>query len=158
MRFHVPITRPFFLNVAASHGFVDVHRPPQQLALYALAFVPLPGYVVTPAFFLLSVVHFAADTSFVMSVLFHAYLAYVMWRRGLRDAFDVVITYLGSFHVPLLIARCIIASRWHELVTLMYCVTVSVMLSSVVTRHGTFVLGHRMQMLVVIHSILQERF
>ena len=61
MHFAIPVHRPLLLSIAAAHGVTDVARPPSQLLVYAMALLPLPGWLTSGAFGIASVMHFASD-------------------------------------------------------------------------------------------------
>jgi hypothetical protein len=91
------------LALVQAHGLTDL-RSPARVLPYALAACPLPGGLVTAAFFAASVAHFALDVGACGSVVVHA-LACAVHARNKTLAFEAMLLYLACFHVPLHYAR-----------------------------------------------------
>jgi hypothetical protein len=124
----VPILSPRLMAIAATHGVVDIvdllsapFQPHPQAAAHLVPYnllltPPLPLALDTVAFFVASVVHFAADAglttaSVVVSVLMHiGVLALRMAKREATGA-ALVTAYLALCHTPLLLLRAVYAKR-----------------------------------------------
>ena len=96
MRFVLHL-RPAAMAVIAGHGAADVSKPPQLLACYALAALPLPSS--TSIFAVASVVHFALDVGIGASLAIHCLLVRLMRRRR-RAACALLQAYMCTLHVP----------------------------------------------------------
>eukprot|EP00966_Prymnesium_polylepis_P212988 4932653-Prymnesium_polylepis.1 len=75
MKFVLPCTNRVQLAIAAAHGASDVGSPPELLAVYALALLPVPGPACTAGFAFSSLLHFAGDIGLAGSIALHAALS-----------------------------------------------------------------------------------
>ena len=158
MRFKIPVSDRTKLAVAVSHGVADLGLPSSDLALYALAAVPVPGSVSTALFVASSVAHFATDITLLGSTLLHAAVLATIRRRGYASAARVVLNYMVCVHVPLLVCRLILANAAAELAWLAAASVLSVACRDNLLRDGCFVFGESLQRLVVVHVFLNRPF
>lgn len=159
MRFCVPIRSPGLLSAAAAHGMVDFARPSEQLAVYLLALLPVPGRLSTTAFGLASVVHFASDLTLLGSIVLHCAAAALSVARSPSFGFDLMLRYMSGVHIPLLVVRLIAASKWEALAVLGYATLfASTRVRRVLGNDGTYVLCERQQLVVACHVLVSVFF
>jgi hypothetical protein len=154
MRFVVPCTNRLQLSLAVAHGAVDAARPPEQLLLYGLALLPIPGPVCTSGFAVASLLHFAADLGMPFSIGLHT-VVYAVATTSFARAMAVMLSYMTYIHIPLLVLKLCLTGQVPALVCLGYaalaCVAKGI---PFVDSNGEYTFGHKQQLLVVCHVIL----
>ena len=147
MHFAIPVHRPLLLSIAAAHGVTDVARPPSQLIVYAMALLPLPGWLTSGAFGIASVMHFASDMGGAMSLLMHATWA-ALARYHWALAFESALWYICAVHIPMLFQRASLTVRTVLLIGTLVAIVHG---PNVLVENGTFHLSHRLQRIVACH-------
>lgn len=158
MRFSIPATNCVQLSVAAAHGAADAARPPEQLAIYAIALLPIPPAATTASFAVASVIHFAADVGLAASVGLHLIVAAVS-TFSFKFAMRIMLAYISYAHVPILAFNLV--SRRRMFALLCMCIAIAVCVMSRIpcgTSSELYELGHKQQLVVVAHVVLSLIF
>ena len=129
MHFRVPAPLPMQVALVIGHGGADFGLPLEKLisSYWPLAVTPLvPKEVTFATFCVSSVVHFAQDTGWLYSVLFHATLLCVAWsnHNGVTLASKLLFRYMCAVHVPCVAAKLLYANKTLQLVTM--CASIAV--------------------------------
>jgi hypothetical protein len=149
MRFSIPCRSRFRLALAVGHGAADFSRPPAQLLAYGAALLPVPGPACTAAFGAASVVHFAADLGLDGSLALHLAVLALAGSSYAR-AMALVLNFMAFWHVPRTAARLAAAG---DLAGLAFAALLA-LASAARPRKPSFELGHKKQLVVVIHALL----
>ena len=154
MRFLIPVKNTIQLSIAASHGVVDITKPPRTLAIYALTLVPFNTHISTAAFAAASLVHFAHDITAIGSAALHAFFLFTMVKFDMARAARVVLCYMCYFHIPLLVARLYIKGAVTELVWLAACSSLAIKYREKMVKDGRFDFGPNLQRLIACHTVV----
>ncbi len=149
----LPIDSRAAFVLAAAHGAADAVRPPQQLALYAAAFLPLPGVVCSSLFLAASVSHFACDVGLSCSALLHV-LIVALATRSLRRATQLLMSFMCGVHVPRLVRNLV---RRGELAPLLCVALAGALLwkqQHTLLQNGQYELSHTHQLVVCVHVLI----
>ena len=161
MQFRVKTTAPrWLLGVIAMHGLTDA-RDPRLLWPYALLGAPLPGALVTAAFFLASVGHFAADMRVQWSLLLHALLAATARVSGSGAAFELLVAYIAAVHLPQHFASVLSEKSFAASATSALALASGVAAGRLLDRHAqqntlSITITHFSQKLVLSHALTCE--
>lgn len=156
MRFKVPCTNRLQLSLAAAHGAVDAAKPPELLAVYALALLPVPGPLCTAGFALSSVVHFASDIGLWGSIVLHLVLS-ITAAVSYKEAVSMLLNYMCYLHIPLLVVKLIFSGSFSPLFIMLYCMIFFAKRGIPRTDDaGQYVFGHKHQLIVVCHVLISQ--
>lgn len=136
----------------AAHGITDVDSP-ALLPAYALAFTPLPSHLVTAAFVLASVGHFAEDLGSTGSLLLHGCVGAVTAALGPQAGLTAVGGYLFFLHVPAHYQRCWMRGRRRALLFAAAGTIVTVSFASALPAR--LALGDVMQRAAIGHILVE---
>ena len=157
MRFELaPRAPPLVVGLVASHGFTDL-RDLEDVLPYALVLLPIPGLLVTLAFLVASVVHFARDIGGEASLQLHVAWLIVGLSAGQDAAADVALLYMLLVHLPLHHSRVWAEGTWAARGAVVGAVVAGLAMGARVPAGG-FTLSHLHQRLVVAHVLAEHNF
>jgi len=153
MKLIFPCTNCVQLAIAAAHGASDVGKPPELLAVYALALLPFPGPLCTAGFAISSLLHFSADIGFAGSLALHVALA-GMAVISMELATNALLFYMNFIHIPIVFAKLCVSGSVYSIFAMLYTMLFFAIKQLPKLDNGLFELGHKMQLLVVSHVLL----
>ena len=143
---------PLAVGLVASHGLTDL-RSPEDLLPYAFAMTPLPGLLVTFAFLVASLFHFARDIGGEASLQLHVAWLLVGLSAGPDAAADVALLYMLLVHLPLHHSRVWAEGTWAARGSVVGAVVAGLAAGACVPVGG-LTLTHLHQKLVVAHFLV----
>ena len=151
MQFSIPSRFPkSVLSVIAAHGATDVVFG-KDLWPYLMVFVPVHGALITPMFFMASVLHFSRDSNIYGSVGFHGLLAVVASVASPEASFDLLLAYMCSVHLPRHFTNVAKQRQWVLAFSTAFLGAVA--LSACCPWDGVVRINHVSQRLVVSHVL-----
>ena len=141
------------IAIVSAHGVTDFDSV-WWIVVYPL-FWAIPDCIVTPAFFTLSVVHFADDLGILGSVVLHLFILLSVVSKREQMAFKVVAFFIGLVHVPLHYSRCIYNRRYTALAIAAMSTYGSVVFSQT-RKFETLVFNGLMQRVVSAHVFVES--
>ena len=150
VEFNIPTSCPrLAIAVAAAHGSTDIIRG-RKLISYAIAALPLPGWCVTTAFALSSLLHFANDVGLPASVLGHSLLLGLYQHGRQKLAFTALIIYMLTVHVPAHYAA-VYQDEQHGQEAVVFAMQVTQTLALLPLWEREFPINHFVQKIVISH-------
>lgn len=143
--------RPAAMAVIAGHGAADASKPPQLLACYALAALPLPQ--TTAAFAVASVAHFALDVGVGASLVMHCLLVHLARRRR-RAACALLQAYMCTLHVPVALLGVLLRADGLALAAVTAATLATWAARHEIAPDGRLELTELLQRLIVVHVAL----
>ena len=158
MRFALPVLGHAPLAIAAAHGAADVTRPPQQLLLYAIALLPVPGRLTTSAFAAASIVHFASDPIGVSGSFALHLLVLIEAKYSVAGATTTMLLYMITVHIPYLLVCLAIRSRLFAIVAIWIASAVCLRRRLPRVEDKVYILSETHQRIIVSHVLISILF